>query len=421
MRPAPNYRLFHIVAAVAASARSGMPLTYSSGLEPLDVEHFLAVAAEAGLVAPYPEEWETDARWGVTEKGENWSREVMRWYNALADQCNGIKAAAPTAPENSGGMMPGLKHIDAYHRNTIEGVPMRKIAAERNQHASTVMRQIRTIETVRDLPEWEEILMLLGKVTGSRKGAAVAIEDLEKALGVTEQQAEAELAAQSRLVKSPDTSLQMAKSGPGGLFYKGEVRGIVHRPLALMWIALGWMDTDREVVEGRARRYHLTPTAPELGDTASPRTPGLVQMTGAKIPFDTIIRRLPAELIPALKKWRLIWDLRNGAGRDEVDRAREVLHPMVFEALVEVGCEGGHVESFEKRHKVPARSGKLLVRLALEQLESKQADDKDSTEPKIGRQLQQTAKAVLQNNEAEQDDDEKGEEFHGEASILAAE
>lgn len=317
--------------------------------------------------------------------------------------------------------------VQNYVGHTEMGIPIRALARHRGCHASTVLRQIRRVETLRDDPLVDGMLSSLGS-PGDEKQAQAPVADAS---------------ADATLGEGLDVLRQMCASGTvlavaaemekavivrvhtdGGSTRMGVVDRTVAEALALR----EWIATD---APGRITRYKITTqgraaVAQDAEETGgSNRTPGhgRVRYSVIESPVAALARRRDRDGEPFLTIRQLragehlredfelarlgprlgpVWELfhreldgkilpdrpspHSPAGRAErrVIEAMQDLGPGLSEVTLRCCCYLEGLEATEKRLGWSARSGKIVLRIALMRLERYYAATAGSAAAMIG-------------------------------------
>lgn len=272
-----------------------------------------------------------------------------------------------------------------YIVHTVRGVAMRELARAQDLEPSTIMRRIRRVEDLREWPEWDILLDRLAELPDLQVVDDAAVlratgQDLET---VTEH-----LLAASTALAQEGATIAVADAPTSCVFFEGEVVSRVPREVVVTWLGLGWIKTHE--MGPRVNRYVVTDRRaigvvekPRSEPRPSPRAP-YSRLTD---PGNDNIQKLMS-MRPGSKGSRfgysqdhvnLAMDVRTqmvlaeakGVGSGELKRVvrmRETLGEDMFEVLYAFLHAGHGFERIEKDRGYPARSCKILLRVALDQV-----------------------------------------------------
>ncbi len=181
---------------------------------------------------------------------------------------------APTAgPARSGTDVPCWvpRSVQNYIDHTEMGVPIRALARQQGCHASTILRQIRRVETLRDDPLVDGALKTLGgTVQGTQTGTLDAAQDTQEAkqqawASAPELPAAAEMAAhgmrvlrrlcETRAILAVAADMEMAVIVRDGQGAESTRTGVVARGIVETMALRGWIAASGT---GRITRYQIT-------------------------------------------------------------------------------------------------------------------------------------------------------------------
>lgn len=331
--------------------------------------------------------------------------------------------------------------VRVYLVHTEGGESLRSIARHAGQHPSTVLRQVRRTENLRDDPLADAGLDRLGRQWAGRPPTSSAKQDPLPM--IQSDRAEAALARDSlralRALMEPKTILVIADGVEDAVVVhdaggdRPVRRAVVSRDVAEA-LALrefisgkqtgrlarysitgaGRAEVRRMLAEAEVRRAAQRGTGEEddalEADAQAPRlAPRPRRSAGTDAPLHVLARRnrpdgeawLPPELVAAALRFRESWEIaqiggslpgdwdalvsgRFGAGgsgqhpsgratrRLEAEQALaaaiRALGPDLAEAVLLGVCQEHGMEDIEKRLAYPARSGKIVLRIALRML-----------------------------------------------------
>ncbi|QUJ77978.1 helix-turn-helix domain-containing protein [Sulfitobacter albidus] len=308
--------------------------------------------------------------------------------------------------------------IQNYLGHTEMGIPIRALARHQGCHASTILRQIRRIETLRDDPLVDGMLTTLGLRNPAEGTAPAEGEDpIAWAEGFRLLGKLCERGAVLAVAAEMDKAV-ILRVLPGG---ESARTGVVDRSVAEALALKGWITSDNP---GRITRYTITPAGRnacaelsatvDADQTAGPvetaQRPGIgrIRYSAQESPVSALARRRDkdgqqflsdaqvraaeqlredfelARLGPRLKSvleaFQTTLDVTllpnrpeagTPAGRAEarVIQALQDLGPGLSEVALRCCCFLEGLESAEKRLGWSARSGKIVLRIALTRLE----------------------------------------------------
>jgi hypothetical protein len=324
-----------------------------------------------------------------------------------------------------------------YLHHTADGQPIRALARQAQVHASTVLRQVRRLEALRDDPLIDEALRLLS--AQGRTGSLPATEMLEtEAARVLRRLVEP--GAVLAVAREMETAVIVRDDGQGGTQRIGTVARSVAQAMALS----DWMASDdpqarviryRITAAGRNELRRLTTTGSRRGmDEAPTRFRGAAEEDDhegddrirhmrsilGESPLATLARRrdregavfLSRELVAAGERLREDFEIAQAGSRTTQDWARFLTGPIdlghpsrdqgssaaadrLARALADLGpglgdvalrfcCQLEGLESIESRMGWAARSGKIVLRIALQRLARHYAQTLGQFGPMIG-------------------------------------
>lgn len=257
--------------------------------------------------------------------------------------------------------------LEAYIRHVSNGVSMRALAREKQIRPSTVKRMIDTITDLRDaVPEWDEIITQLeDHFRAEDKPAHVNQHVIARFFGSQLAAAEHRFSTFKAILSSRRMMLAMAKTGSAGILDGETVVAKVDRNMALIWIGCGWIGLKKLPEEGKVRLYISHDVEPVT--QIQTRTPAAY---ANRSPAATTVlqRSLDDEDIRTLHQFRLVWATRDKLGKAIIDRAQHELHPVLFSALMEFSDNTGSFQRLEEVQDLPARSGKVILTIALQHI-----------------------------------------------------
>lgn len=353
------------------------------------------------------------------------------------------------------GPVPGWvpRSVQNYIDHTEMGVPIRALARQQGCHASTILRQIRRVETLRDDPLVDGVLRTLGGAVDGGDPvdpcSSVAIGDGRVADAVPDLPDSAQLnvhairvlrrLCETGAVLAVAADLDKAVIVRDGQDGRNTRTGVVDRSIAEALALKGWIAAP---VAARITRYHITATgrsaladmmardesALASGDvdavaeraTDGPRR---IRYSLAESPLAALARRrdregerfLSDDLVHAGERLRedfelgqmeaevardwsgFLGDLSDGAqsGAEAKQPAVARAHTRVIVALQDLGpglsdvalrccCFLEGLETAEKQLGWSARSGKIVLRIALMRLQRHYDENADQSGAMIG-------------------------------------
>lgn len=274
------------------------------------------------------------------------------------------------------------KALSSYLQNVVDGRSMREIAAPEGCEPSTVLRRIRKVEELRDHPEWEKLLAALEE---SRTNAsapaepAVSRATILAALGLTAEQTASEFAATLHVLSRSDGLLLAGDMPAAAVTAAGETKTSLRRDVVLAALAFGWL-TPIGPTGGKVRQFKSTDTAIECvrAEIAAHPAPSperrafLPAPVQRSTPIEALLRQkqdlITLDHLRTARDFQMIYLAREAATADAYAAIMQSLPPRLLTALEEVCGKGTGFEALERKMKLPARSGKAVVAVALEVL-----------------------------------------------------
>lgn len=336
--------------------------------------------------------------------------------------------------------------IRVYLAHTEGGESIRALARAGGRHPSTVLRQIRRTETLRDDPLADSGLARLGRLfSGADSDRSAKFSKQDHLPMVSKSEDKARLARETLRVLTaliePKTILVVADGVEDAVVVHDSGdnrpvrRAVLGRDLAEALVlrdliagsqtgrlaryqitAAGRAEARRLMAESESRRAVLSgavddPTlidATTLFGPSNARSAGARRSAGTDAPFQVLSRRrradgeawLPPELVAAANRFRETWELAQidasqlrdwdrlvagrisanaggqgqGAAIRRLDAERSLnaaihaLGPDLAETVLRGVCHEEGMEEIEDRLDFPARSGKIVLRIALRTL-----------------------------------------------------
>ena len=271
--------------------------------------------------------------------------------------------------------------LAAYFLNILDGKSMREIGRLQNCQASTVLRRIRKCEDLREHPEWDALLSALEdhqEDTGRPLSAQLSRETILAALKLNAADLAKEFLPQLQLLQQADSLLLVGDMPSAAVTVAGAVRGKIGRAVALAGLAFGWL-VPVGAITGKVRQFKPTPSAIECTgrdfvSTSSKRTKRSSSAQAWRSSSLDILHRQNPGLITAnhmriARDFQMIYLGSQDVTADVYSVVRQRLAPRLLTALEEVCGKSTGLEALETMLKIPARSGKAVVALALETLD----------------------------------------------------
>ncbi|RWR09729.1 DUF6456 domain-containing protein [Paenirhodobacter populi] len=277
--------------------------------------------------------------------------------------------------------------LNFYLRHVVYGEEQREIARRSGVAASNVCRHVQRVEGLREddaSPEWREILDALEAhlVAGFEAfpSSGVTVDMLLAALGETPEGMRAAFSEASAPAARAGAVIVSSAGMPyAAVMHHGKPAGRVPRPAVLAAVAVGFV---RPVgTKGRVRTFTVDRAAVRAGGAEPPSA--LVDPTGGEAPgvrgrnvapeeppINRIHRKNPElvgrEDLRTAQEFGLLWGMREAEMSSFYDRLRKTLAPRLFRILELVCGERVGLEVAEAEMGLPARSGKVLLSVALE-------------------------------------------------------
>ncbi|AKQ75823.1 ATPase [Roseobacter phage RDJL Phi 2] len=147
--------------------------------------------------------------------------------------------------------------IEAYILHTVDSMPMREIARRFDREPSTILRQIRRVEDLRDNPDWGVILTKLAEYWDRKEPIDRSVT--YEALGTNTVDVTMEMQRNLLLLVQDEALVGVTDGCMAGVFVDNEVMRRTERLVALAWIATGGLILVRS--SSRVRRYKVTDRA----------------------------------------------------------------------------------------------------------------------------------------------------------------
>ncbi|WP_122073059.1 DUF6456 domain-containing protein [Pseudophaeobacter sp. EL27] len=271
--------------------------------------------------------------------------------------------------------------LAAYFLNILEGKSMREIGRLQDCQASTVLRRIRRCEDLREHPEWDALFTALEnhqEDTRQSLSAHLSRETVLAALKLNAAHLAKEFSPQLQLLQQADSLLLIGDMPGGAVTVAGEVRGKMRRSVALAGLAFGWL-VPVGVITGKVRQFKPTPSAIECtgrdftATCSHPTKRSSSAQAWRSSSLEVLHRQNPglitADHMRIARDFQMIYLGRQDVTGDVYSVVRQRLAPRLLTALEEVCGKSTGLEALETMLKIPARSGKAVVALALETLD----------------------------------------------------
>lgn len=268
--------------------------------------------------------------------------------------------------------------LSAYLQNVVCGRSMREIAASLDCEPSTVLRRIRRCEELRDHPEWETVLEALeGYRENWPEKFLIGRKHILAALGLTAGEVSAAFAPHLPLLHMPGTTILVGDFPTAAIMHRDEVKAKVDRNLSLAALAFGWIAV-KDTGTGKVRKFEPTPgvrdiLTPEIDHPGPEPKPGgrRKRYCPEDSPIVTLMRRKDQQLVTAdhlraAQAFEAIYNTRTGFNAETYKAICKALPPRLVTVLDEVCGKHTGLETLESHMKLPARSGKAVLAMALD-------------------------------------------------------
>lgn len=271
--------------------------------------------------------------------------------------------------------------LTTYLRNVVDGVPMRELARQLDVEPSTISRRVKRVEEMREWPEWDVVLDQLALVTCPE---GVTEEAVLTAMGVDREDAETSFLAASVVMSQTGAVLAVTDAPGACVFMDGEVAHRVSKRLATTWLALEWV---KEHLNGKVRRYVISgrygrPEPAEEPRAVSGRpyaryttetTENIARMRQMRVGAKQSRFGFTADQVALAIDLTTLMTTAEARGKDSaalrrVVKLKEQLGEDLFNVIYDFLHAGAGFEAIEKRRGYPARSAKVLLGVALDQI-----------------------------------------------------
>jgi len=375
----------------------------------------------------------------------------------MSQTCHVVETELPGLP----GWVPGSAR--AYLAHTVAGLSIRALARASGRHASTILRQVRRMEGLRDDLLVDDALRRLGRATGvagprniMAKDGGNMSETMAIRVGMPDEVTiEREARRVLRRMNEPGACLAVARDMENAVVVRDTVDGrtvrtaVVERAVAEAMALKDWLSC---ASRGRINRYRITATGRAalkrlLAEEAAAKSgrPDACDPFGdqhrdlderevgagpknrtrynlAESPLQSLARRkdrsgapfLSAELVAAGERLREDFELAQmgpritqnwerflssgdagprgdgapaagpQAARRRVQRALTDLGPGLSDVALRTCCFLEGMEAVERRMGWAARSGKIVLRIALQRLKRHYDEAEGGWSPMIG-------------------------------------
>jgi hypothetical protein len=272
--------------------------------------------------------------------------------------------------------------LAAYLQNVVDGRPMRDIARAAGCNASTILRRIRRCEELREHPEWDAVLSALESARQRSTDPArtpVTRAGVLAALGLSAAQVASDFAGRMHILSRPDAALLAGDLPQVAIVAGGETRATMRRDVTLAALAFGWIKPAGPGT-GRVRRFIATDDAiesvrhdlapdPEPDSRSGPQR-RLMRYSRQPSPLEAMLGRkqntINADHLRIAQEFQAIYCARETVAADAWCAVVAAMAPRLLTALEDVCGEGTGLEALEQKLRIPQRSGKAVVALALE-------------------------------------------------------
>lgn len=290
-----------------------------------------------------------------------------------------------------------------YITHTERGLSIRALARRKGCHPSTVLRQIRRIEARRDDPLVDEALHMLGEARRPANDSGGDIKYPRQDAVI-----DGKIIQSLRALSTPGTILAIADRLERAVILDtsragGETRLVVPREVALLLALRGWISCQ---VQGRVSQYGISPAGrvalgqmTALRGTAERTFGGFadaqssffhddgdgvdlpdMRYATSENPVVMLARRrdgtgapfLTQDLVDAAERLRqdyVLSEMRaGGRASDRIAAVMDELGPGLADVALRCCCKLEGLESAEREMGWSARSGKIVLRIALQRL-----------------------------------------------------
>ncbi|MQQ09089.1 hypothetical protein GFB49_11540 [Epibacterium sp. SM1979] len=241
---------------------------------------------------------------------------------------------------------------------------MRQIAAQDGCQPSTVLRRIRRVEDLRDIPEWDHILSAVEDHLGTEQSPDFSKIDRQTvltALNLTARRVEREFKGAFEALADLDCFLLCGDFPKAAVIHGEKTVGSMPRVVLLAALAFGWLTLLAGSTD-KMRCYKPTTAAP-----------GCTQML-AQIPqfsaLEVLHKRNPElvtiEHLSTGKSFQVAYLMRGATTGETYRKTTAHIPPRLLCILEEVCGKGAGFEAVERKMNLPARSAKVLAVAALE-------------------------------------------------------
>jgi hypothetical protein len=182
-----------------------------------------------------------------------------------------------------------------------------------------------------------------------------------------------------QLLRQPSAMVLAGDAPRAAITVDGEVKGSLARPVVLAAIAFGWLEPVG-AGGGRVRKFRAGATAieaayqpqmmpPEVDGADSPAR-RQYKFGHAPNPIEALLRReqdlMTVEHLRIAHRFQLVYLHRETATAEDYAAIARAVPPRLLRVLDEVCGRGTGFQTLERKMKLPARSAKAIVALALE-------------------------------------------------------
>ncbi len=286
-----------------------------------------------------------------------------------------------------------------YLDHTLAGISLRALAKEAGTAPSTIMRQVRRVENLRDDALADQGLKRLEMLWPCADGSVV---DAQSAGLPNDATMERDRLRVLRALMKPASLLVVADGVEGAIVVQQSTEGkpvqraVMERPVAEMLVLCEWIEGEKR---GKIARYHISGSGrseitrliarnenrraredenkviPLHGALPEARQPK--RAPGAETPVQLLARRkfagggmyLTPELVKAALRFRENFEIANLDGTITQDWNALVQGRTNMSSAKTSVCWENGMEQIEKELAYPARSGKIILRIALQMLD----------------------------------------------------
>lgn len=278
-----------------------------------------------------------------------------------------------------------VHHLLEAHLANSNGFSLRDMAAVRGGHASTYSRQVAACEDLTEHPEWSEVIDLLHTKRKEVDPPRIDLTrtDILDTFELNEQELYQTFRQVAPFVKHEHGQIVMGNMPKGVALIAGQKEPKISFPkaegLCFLTMELIWPTT-----EGKEQARLFT-GAPNLSDAdfwAAPRKPGVEVKPGRKPkqkpkyedkfirPYDSLLRRkfITQDEVNMAREFEQLYIAKDHAAKQIWEYLEKRNYGDIHNVLMAFCVENRGFEEYEKERGWAARSGKVVFKVALQQL-----------------------------------------------------